>query len=118
MEDISNVVTKELLLSTLQENKHLHEQVTSLQHQLGQQLDELRAETKARKELEAKLYAAAGAVKANLEFEVGKIKKQLAKIAYGGDDPTPRALDYVYPRLEEMARFWFQHHNLKEEGAS
>jgi len=116
-EDVSNITTKALVRTTLEENRHLLMQVTTLQHQLGELLDELRAEKKANLELQAKLSAQAGAVKANIELELGKVKKQLARIAYGGEDPQPRALDYVYPRLEEMARFWFDNHKIKPEVA-
>ncbi len=113
-EDVSNMTTKELVRTTLEENRHLLMQVTTLQQQLGEQLDELRAEKKANTELTAKLSAQAGAVKAKIELEIDRIEKRLSKIAYGGPNPATRSLEDCYGRLEQMARFWFDNHKIKE----
>lgn len=111
-EDVSNITTKELVRTTLEDNRHLRMQVTTLQQQLGEQLDELRAEKKANTELREKLLAHAGAVRAHVELEVDRIEKRLSKIAYGGPSPATRSLEDCYGRLEQMARFWFDNHKM------
>ena len=51
---------------------------------------------------------------AKIELEIDRIEKRLSKIAYGGPNPATRSLEDCYGRLEQMARFWFDNHKIKE----